>query len=129
MNEKIATSSTIEPRKPITQTTKYYTIIGKHDYLDRTGCSDEKDKDGNFIDSGYPCQLIEDKFTYAKETGRRRLIRLDRNTELYNPDGLYTQYRTDDRWVQVDGPTFTQYINFLKTRNPLFFRQAVRGAK
>lgn len=114
MKETIATSSSIEPRKPIAQNTKYYTMTGSQDFLD---------------DAGYPCHYKENKFTYAKETGRRRLIRLDRNTELYNPDGLYTQYRTDDRWIQVDGPTFTQYINFLKTRNQLFFRQAVRGAK
>lgn len=112
--EKIATSSSIEPRKPITQTTKYFTLTGKEDFLD---------------EDGYPCQNKENKLTYAKETGRRRLIRLDKNTELYNPDGLYTQHRTDERWIQVDGPTFTQYINFLKTRNQLFFRQAVRGAK
>ncbi len=105
------TTTSVGPKTPVTNTTIYYTINGKHDFLN---------------DDKMPCQNEENKFTYAKKTGQRRLIKLDKFNEPCNPGGMYYQPASIDRYVQVEKLAFEQYLLFLKTKNDLFYRQCIR---
>ncbi len=97
----------------VADTTVYYTIKGKQT---------------SFNEAGFPVQDDENQYTYARETGKKKQIRLDDRGEFMNPLGLYAQRVKMERWVSVSDGTFASYLQFLKTKNQMFIRQAERNA-
>ena len=96
----------------LTNETTFYTVKGKQDAFD---------------EKGYPTQKEENQFTYAKITGVRRMLRLDDRGHLINPNGLYNDKVKLDRWVPATKEAFASYLEYLKTKNQMFIRQAERN--
>lgn len=106
---------------------QYFTIIGKHDFID---------------DNGNP-QLKKDSTdnTFAKRVCKNKhilhFIKLDKNGYLYNPYGSYTHIsdrifikkgdKEKEKFLKVRQPIFESYIKFLATRNKVWLNQAQRA--
>jgi Ser-tRNA(Ala) deacylase AlaX len=108
VGQAVKTDNTI-----MTDTTTFYTIKGRQDL---------------FNDDGLPIQIKEDEYTYAKEAGLRRQIRIDDRGHLINPNGLYANTKVKmDRWVPASKQAFASYLFFLKTKNEMYLRDAERN--
>ena len=103
----------------------FYTIFGKHDWLD---------------DEGFPRLDVEGADTYAKSmTGNERtkfFVKRGRHGRLYNPIGLYSEGTANKQLRHAGKPewefreatekTFNFYIKFLKTKNSAWLSNAER---
>lgn len=118
MKERTGTiQSFAEPVNP-TELVTHYTMKGK----------DSKDnvivKDGNYI------QIKENEFTYARECGVRKELRIDDNGQLMNPiNAMFQQKNKLGRFKKVTPEAFDLYIGFLSTKQEKLFLQANRVAK
>jgi hypothetical protein len=114
MKERPAKSESLS--KPITEkanTVIYYTVKGKQDAFD----------------DGFPVQDKETLETCAKKSGTRLQIRIDDRGNLVNPCGLYNDKQKLDRWVPAPKSAFSSYLQFLRTKNQMFYRQAERAMR
>ena len=112
MNERPTTGQPVKNNSAeLAEDTLYYTIKGKQDYFD------ENDN---------PVQDKENRFTYAKASGRRKMIRINDHGELMNPAGLYNDKYKMDRWAQANEKAFASYLDFLRTKNEMYLRHAIR---
>jgi hypothetical protein len=113
MQEHHAPSEFIKSRdKEVETVTTYYTSKGNEDFLN---------------EGGYPVQREENKNTLAKESGRRKMIRIDDRGHIIDPKGLYANKRKMDRWIPVNDGAFSSYIEFLRTGNQIFIRHTERN--
>ena len=113
MSEKQSIAQTLKQKhEEITETTVYYTLKGYEDKL---------------VD-GYPVQDEENKYTFAKATGARKLLKIDDRGNFMNPLGLLSQKTRLDRFVPVSDETFSSYLDFLKTKREMFYLHAQRNA-
>lgn len=112
MHDHRTTPQSIKKSVVETKTTTYFTIKGKEDR----------------VENGFPVQDKENQFTYAKQTGLRKMVRIDDRGELMNPIGMYPQKIKLDRWISISNSAFQSYLDFLRTKNALFLRQAQRNA-
>lgn len=103
-----------------------YTVNGREDFID---------KEGFFRINFQPIERAKlNPYVHAIKYQNRYLIKLDENGKLFNPYGPFTEgMETKQR---VGRPTwkfrntsknnFNQYINFLKTKNEVFLKNAER---
>lgn len=114
MSEKRSTGEpAVKKAEEVTEDVTYYTFAGKEDLVD---------------DDGYPVQLIENGYTYAKKFGKQTYVKLDRFGKFINPNGLYSQDLKSTRWISVSKKVFVNYIQFLKTKQQSFYMYAEREA-
>lgn len=108
-------STTGEPVKKKTEQqtleTTYYTIKGQQD---------------DFDEKGYPVQTFANDDTYAKSTGKKKLLRVDDRGQFINPLGLYHQRSRLDRFIPVSEKAFAYYLEFLKTKDAKYVLLANR---
>jgi len=108
------------------ENTVLYTISGREDFVDREG----------FFRIGF--QPIErakvNPYVHAIKHQQRYLVKLGENGKLFNPYGLYSEGmetkqrvgRPTWKFMNTTKSNFNQYINFLKTKNELFLKNAER---
>jgi hypothetical protein len=102
----------VEDRE-LSETTVYYTMKGSN---------------GQLQESGHTTQEEPNSYTYARESGTKKQIRLDDRGDFMNPVGMYAQRAKMERWATVTDAAFASYLNFLQTKNQMFLRQAERNA-
>ena len=107
------------------QKTFFYTIFGKHDWLD---------------DEGFPRVNEEAPDAYAKSISgnfeTKFFVKRGRYGKLYNPIGLYSEGTANKQLRHAGKPewefkketekVFNFYINFLKTKNSAWLNNAER---
>lgn len=107
-------------------TVKYYCLSGNEDFID---------------DDGFPRRNTDDSFVLAKliikQGGQpQHYIKLANTNKLYNPINVIKQEssssfldnvcRPADKFKSVNNKVFSMYINFLLSKNILWFHKAER---
>ena len=132
-NELSKAIKPIDKNKPIggledikSNVTTYYTIIGKHDALS---------------EDGFPIVSEKSNDIYAKmviaNNRIKYFIRTDSRGYAYNPMGMFVNERAsvhtkelkgikDKIFAEVNQKSFNYYIQFLKTKNVAWYRNAER---
>lgn len=144
MNAAILPLKRITTSTNTTSETLVFTLMGKHDEL--------VDLQGNPSDNGYPLlydletetgQIIQAKTldnAYAQLVikGNSRRFYLKRNTSgrLFDPAGMYDENKRGKQlqlkgleiwnFKEVNETAFTSYVNYLKSKNKAFLRNAER---
>lgn len=105
---------------------RLYTIVGQHDFLDEDGYPRL-----NLKDDVKP--LAELSITNGKTV---YFVKRSDSGRLFNPIGLYSEgqeekfmkHRGKNQWSlrRCNHSVFKNYINFLKTKNEAWFRNAER---
>jgi len=117
---------TDEVRDTSNQNTILYTVRGREDFVDQDG----------FFQVNF--QRIEqaklNPYVHAIKHNRRYLVKLGENGKLFNPygpfsEGMETKQRVGRptwKFINTTKTNFDQYINFLKTKNEVFLKNAER---
>ena len=106
---------------------KYYTVIGQHDFVDDDNNPMLNDADEN--------KLMAEKIVYTD--GREGFyVRVGTYGKLYNPIGMYSEGRLKKymakfgkkEWTlkKVNPKVFQFYVSFLRTKNIAWFNNAER---
>lgn len=115
--------------------TMVYTVLGRQDYLDeydfpRLAKQEKKDGRGKEY-TIYPEDRQE---AYARKTNGEYFVKRGRRGRFFNPIGLYTETDSNKEtmgrkeWVfdKVTQKVFNLYVDFLRTKNPAYLRNAER---
>ena len=114
--------------EPVTsnQNTVLYTVRGREDFVDQNGC---------FQINYQPVEKAKtNPYVHAIRHNHRYLVKLGENGKLFNPygpfsEGMETKQRVGRptwKFINTNKNNFDQYVNFLKTKNEVFLKNAER---
>lgn len=109
-----------------TKTYAYYTIIGDHDYIDNKNNPRINNNNKNVLAKSIEYASGNTKF----------FLKLGDHGKIYNPIGLYSEGTSNKfiskigrkawEFTEVSPKVFDLYINFLRTKNIAWLRNAER---
>jgi len=118
-----------EPKK-LEEGTVYFVPIGRE--------IAQSTLDGEIIDDGYPITNNPEEACakiYDRNNLRKYFIKVDKYNRIFNPYGMYSEHRANNRQIlhagvdelnfrETNKKAFLLYLNFLKTKNLAWLRNA-----
>ena len=123
------------------ETNKYYTLLGKQDFIDEDGLPRLNTESDQIYAkcslSQKPKQMVATTELGVEKNSYKYYIAKNAKGEIYDPNESYqpkasfidTVCKDSNRLMQVNQYVFNKYLNFLKTNNSAWIREANRDLK
>lgn len=125
INQDVSTNN-VEDKNTSKENMILYTVNGREDFVD---------EEGFFRIKFQPIERAKlNPYVHAIKYQNRYLVKLDENGKLFNPYGPFTEGmetkqrvgRPTWKFRNTNRNNFNQYVNFLKTKNEVFLKNAER---
>ncbi len=120
---------------------KYYTFLGKEDFIDDKGFARAKNESKEVYAkcslSQKPKHIVSRSNLGVDKTSYKYYIAINSNKEAYNPDNpnqpkanfIDNVCRDNTKFQEVNQYIFEKYVNFLMTKNDGWIREINRDLK